>query len=85
MKVFNKAQIISGLDLNLAVQRLEQGFIAYSQGKVQAPPTQAFAFPQANGDCCIKSAHVEGSDTFTVKVSTGFYDNPSKGLPVTTG
>ncbi|MFJ2982810.1 MULTISPECIES: ornithine cyclodeaminase family protein [unclassified Pseudomonas] len=85
MKVFSKEQIISRLDLDLAVQRLEQGFIAFSQGKVQVPPTQAFTFPQANGDCCIKSAHVEGSDTFTVKVSTGFYDNPSKGLPSNDG
>lgn len=80
MKIFNKAQIIASLDLELAVQRLQEGFVAFSKGQVQVPPVQAFAFNQANGDCCVKSAFVEGSDTFTVKVSTGFYDNPAKGL-----
>lgn len=80
MKIFNKAQIIANLDLELAVQRLQEGFVAFSKGHVQVPPVQAFAFNQANGDCCVKSAFVEGSDTFTVKVSTGFYDNPAKGL-----
>ncbi|HEK1689251.1 TPA: ornithine cyclodeaminase family protein [Pseudomonas putida] len=85
MKVFSKQQITARLDVERAVQCLEEGFIAFSQGKVQVPPVQAFAFPQANGDCCIKSAHVEGSDTFTVKLSTGFYDNPSRGLPSNDG
>ncbi|MDR6711632.1 ornithine cyclodeaminase [Pseudomonas hunanensis] len=85
MKVFGKTQIVSTLNLELAIQRLEEGFIAFSAGKVQVPPVQAFAFAQANGDCCVKSAYVEGSDTFTVKVSTGFYDNPSNGLPSNDG
>lgn len=80
MKVFNKQQIISQLDLNLAVKRLEEGFIAFSNGEVQVPPVQAFSFVEANGDCCVKSAYVKGGDTFTVKISTGFYDNPAKGL-----
>ncbi len=80
MKVFGKQQIISQLDLELAVKRLEEGFIAFSNGKVQVPPVQAFSFAEANGDCCVKSAYVQGSDTFTVKISTGFYDNPAKGL-----
>lgn len=80
MKVFGKQQIISQLDLELAVKRLEEGFIAFSNGKVQVPPVQAFSFAEANGDCCVKAAYVQGSDTFTVKISTGFYDNPAKGL-----
>lgn len=80
MKILNKKQIVSQLDVDLAVRRIEEGFVAFSNGKVQVPPVQAFAFEDANGDCCVKSAFIEGSDTFTVKVSTGFYDNSSKGL-----
>ncbi|MGH8440798.1 MAG: ornithine cyclodeaminase family protein, partial [Pseudomonas sp.] len=60
MKVFDKQQIISQLDLELAVKRLEEGFLAFSNGKVQVPPVQAFSFAQANGDCCVKSAYVQG-------------------------
>jgi len=85
MKVFNKAQIIASFNPELAINPLEQGFIAYSEGKVQVPSVQGFAFAQANGDCCVKSAYIEGSPTFTVKLSTGFYDNPSKGLPSNDG
>lgn len=85
MKVFSKAQIIASFNPELAVSQLEKGFIAYSEGKVQVPPVQGFAFRGANGDCCVKSAYIEGSPTFTVKLSTGFYDNPSKGLPSNDG
>jgi ornithine cyclodeaminase len=80
VKVYNQQQIISALNLAEAAEQVEQGFIAFSQGKVKVPPVQNFVFPQANGDCCVKSAWVEGAETFTVKISTGFYDNPSKGL-----
>jgi ornithine cyclodeaminase len=80
MKVLEKNHIIANLDLGKATRMIEEGFIAFSRGQVQVPPVQAFAFPQANGDCCVKSAYMEGSDTFTVKLSTGFYDNPSRGL-----
>lgn len=85
MKVFDRQAIERHLDLDDAERCLVQGFIAYSAGKVQVPPVQAFDFAQANGDCCIKSAFMEGSDTFVVKVSTGFYDNPGKGLPSNDG
>jgi ornithine cyclodeaminase len=85
MKVFDKSAIMAALDVELALQRLQEGFIAYSAGKVQVPPVQTFSFTQANGDCCIKSAFIEGSDTFTVKLSTGFYDNPAKAWTVTMG
>jgi len=85
VKVFDRQQIMAHLDIDDALARIEHGFIAYTAGQVQVPPVQAFAFVQANGDCCIKSAHVEGSDTFTVKVSTGFYDNPGLGLPSNDG
>ncbi|WP_313739433.1 ornithine cyclodeaminase family protein [Pseudomonas sp.] len=80
MKVFDKRQIMAALDVEDALARIEHGFIAYSSGAVQVPPVQAFAFAQDNGDCCIKSAYVDGEETFTVKVSTGFYHNPGKGL-----
>ena len=59
MRVFSKAQIIARFNPELAVSQLEEGFIAYSEGKVQVPPVQGFAFKGANGDCCVKSAYIE--------------------------
>ncbi|SHM11464.1 ornithine cyclodeaminase family protein [Phytopseudomonas punonensis] len=80
MRIVDKQQIVAHIDLDLAVQWIEEGFVAFSNGTVQVPPVQSFAFTGANGDCCVKSAFMEGSETFTVKISTGFYDNPGKGL-----
>lgn len=85
MKLITKPQILASLDTERALSAIEEGFIAYSAGNVQVPPVQAFTFAETNGDCCIKSAYKVGSPTFTVKVSTGFYDNPSNGLPSNDG
>ena len=85
MKLIAKPQILASLDTERALRAIEEGFIAYSAGNVQVPPVQAFTFAETNGDCCIKSAYKAGSPTFTVKVSTGFYDNPSNGLPSNDG
>lgn len=85
MKIYSQTQIVGAMEMNVAAQRLVDGFIAYSRGQVQVPPIQNFIFGQANGDCCVKSAWIEGSEHFTVKISTGFYDNPAKGLPSNDG
>lgn len=85
MKIHDLHSIKTCLDLDAIERRLVEGFKAYSAGQVQAPPVQTFQFRQANGDCCIKSAYLEGGETFVVKVSSGFYDNPGKGLPSNDG
>lgn len=81
MKVFTAQQIKAALNIPQAAERIAEGFIAYAQGRVKVPPVQHLLFPQAQGDCCIKTAWVDGAPTFTVKVATGFYANPAKGLP----
>ncbi len=85
MKIYHQTQIVGAMDMKVAAERIAEGFIAYSQGRVQVPPVQNFIFEQANGDCCVKSAWVTGSDSFTVKISSGFYNNPAKGLPSNDG
>lgn len=85
MKIWTKDEIIARFDMQRAVRMIEQGFIAYSRKTVQVPPVQNFQFDAANGDCCVKSAYVDGTETFAVKVSTGFYDNPKQGLPSNNG
>jgi ornithine cyclodeaminase len=80
MKVIDLEEIKALFNQNDALIRLIAGFEAFSAGRVQLPPAQQFAFTQAEGDCCIKSAWIEGSETFCVKISTGFYHNPSLGL-----
>jgi ornithine cyclodeaminase len=85
MRVLDKRQIQEAYRPALALAMLRIGFIAYSEGRVQQPPVQHFAFPGANGDCCIKSGYLDDDDVFVVKVASGFYDNRKLGLDSTQG
>lgn len=80
MKILNKRQILEAFDADATTLLLKEGFIAYSKRQVQQPPLQHFLFEQASGDCCIKSAWLEGDEQFVLKVSSGFYRNPAQGL-----
>ncbi|HEJ8033027.1 TPA: ornithine cyclodeaminase family protein [Serratia marcescens] len=85
MRILNRQQILAAFDAETITPLLKQGFIAYSQQRVQQPPAQHFLFEQAAGDCCIKSAWLEGDELFVVKISTGFYRNAEQGLPSNQG
>ena len=85
MHILNRQQILAAFDAETITPLLKQGFIAYSQQRVQQPPVQHFLFERAAGDCCIKSAWLEGDELFVVKISAGFYRNAEHGLPSNQG
>ena len=64
---------------------VRDAYIAITDGRANLPPVGYLGFPQANGDCHIKYGHIAGDDVFAVKIAAGFYDNPSNGLPSSTG
>ena len=67
------------IDFPDALQRISDAYVASSEGSIQTPDFMHLEFPAANGDCHIKAGHSKGSDTFVVKIASGFYDNPKKG------
>jgi len=81
----SRAEIEAAVDLDRAFIALEEGFKAAAAGRVQMPPVGYLSFPAHNGDCHIKFGHIAGDSVFVVKIATGFYDNPAKGLPTTSG
>ncbi|MFX0208614.1 MAG: ornithine cyclodeaminase family protein [Candidatus Hodarchaeota archaeon] len=64
---------------------IEEGFVAYSQGKVVVPPVGEMIFQDPPGDCHIKYGFIKGGDYYVVKIAQGFYENPQKGLPSING
>lgn len=72
------------LDLG-AVECVEQAFAALAGGAVVMPPILSMAIEDHNGEVDVKTAYVPGVDSFAVKVSPGFFDNPEIGLPSTSG
>ncbi|UWQ26836.1 ectoine utilization protein EutC (plasmid) [Leisingera aquaemixtae] len=68
-----------------AVDCVEQGFTTLAGGGVEMPPIMTLLVPDHNGEVCVKTAYVPGVESFAMKMSPGFFDNPKLGLPSTTG
>lgn len=66
-------------DTSLAA--IESAFAWIDQGRVSMPPIMHIEAKDRNGDVDVKSAYVSGVPRFAVKIASGFYDNPSRGLP----
>lgn len=73
-----------GLDLQ-AVDVVERAFVALAAGDVVMPPILSMEIPSANGEVDVKAAYIPGFDSFAIKVSPGFFDNPKLGLPSLNG
>ena len=65
----------------LAVDVIRAAFVADGEGRTHVPAVINLDIPQARGEFHIKTAYVEGMPYVAVKVASGFYDNPSRGLP----
>ena len=80
--VLNKEEIESVINMDDAIEAVEDGFEAYNSGKAVTPFPIALQVPDHSGDIHIKPGYVKGYDTYTVKIGSGFYENPQAGLPV---
>ena len=68
-----------------ALEAVAQGFSRLAEGRAFVPPVIAIEIPEHHGEVDIKTAYIEGLDSFAVKVAAGFADNPARGLPYGTG
>lgn len=75
---------VIGLDLD-AVACVENAFKALAGGRVVMPPILRLDIPEHNGEVDVKTAYVPGIDSFAIKISPGFFDNPKLGLPSVNG
>ena len=69
-------EILPSLDLLPAI---EEGFAAYSAGKVVVPPVGELLLDK--GDVHIKYGYLKEDEYYVIKIASGFYDNPALGLP----
>ena len=81
----DKPQIMALFDFETAVQRIHDAYVASAQGNVQTGEVVHLTFPEANGDCHVKSGSIAGTPSYVIKIASGFYDNPAKGLPSSNG
>jgi ectoine utilization protein EutC len=72
--------------LNLeSINIVEQAFRALGRGDVIMPPVLSMHLEQSNGEVDVKTAYIPGIDSFAIKVSPGFFNNPKIGLPSLSG
>lgn len=67
------------------MQAVAEGFIRLSAGEVNLPPVLRIDFPQVQGEVDVKTAVVQGWDSFAIKVASGFLQNNNLGLPTGNG
>ncbi len=68
-----------------AIQCVEQSFHILATQSVIMPPIMQLDIRENNGEVCIKTAYLPGLDSFAIKISPGFFDNPKIGLPSGSG
>jgi ornithine cyclodeaminase len=80
--ILKESEIRQCVELNQeALAAVEDGFTRLADGKAMMPPIMRIDVPENNGEVDIKSAYLEGLDSFAVKMSSGFFDNYKLGLP----
>ena len=67
------------------IQKIEEGFVAYSKGKVVVPPVGEMVFQDPPGDCHIKYGYIKSGEFYVVKIAAGFYENPKIGFSSNSG
>lgn len=83
--MLTKEQIRTVLTLEDCISAVEDAFRAFNSGKAVVPFPVALLVPDHSGDIHIKPGYIEGSDTYTIKIASGFYENPKIGLPSSHG
>lgn len=85
MKILTRKEIEQAVNIPLIIEAIEEGFVAYSQGKTVIPPVAGLHFEGSRGDCHIKYGYAKEGKYYIVKIASGFHDNPKLGLPAGNG
>lgn len=89
MQVIGLEEIRPLLDKAAIIEAIREAFILQARGEIETPaPMQMLFGAQAQelmGDCHVKSALSGSFPYFCIKVATGFYGNPARGLDVNNG
>jgi ornithine cyclodeaminase len=83
--IIDEASLRSAVTPERAVAVIREAFRADGEGRTRVPPVINLEIPAHRGEFHIKTAHIEGVPHVAVKVASGFYDNPARGLPSGSG
>lgn len=85
MKIVTEGELRELVGEAEALEAVEVAFRALAQGRAIQPPPMGMDLVRVRGEVHVKGAYLEGEEVFAMKVASGFYDNPQKGLPTGSG
>jgi len=86
IKILNEKELRQTLKLDGEVLNcIENAFKLLATNDVIMPPILSFPIPEHNGEVDVKTAYVPGINSFAIKMSPGFFNNPTLGLPSLNG
>lgn len=85
VRVIGRQDVEQLISMTDAISAVREAFVAADQGRAVMPPPLELRVPEADGELHVKGAYITGAPVFAVKTATGFYRNPSRGLPVSGG
>lgn len=86
IRILTETDLRKVIDLDMdAIACVENAFHALATKDVRMPPILRLDIDEYNGEVDVKTAYVPGLDSFAIKISPGFFDNPKLGLPSVNG
>lgn len=85
MRIVGEQELRERIGEEQALAAVERAFRALAEGSVVQPAPMGFDFEEARGEVHVKGAYLRGAPIFAVKVASGFYGNPDRGLPMSSG
>ena len=84
--ILNESEIRSCVKMDMdAISAVELGFSKLAAGEVTLPPILRVDIPENKGEVDVKTAYVQGLDSFCIKIASGFFNNRLLGLPSGSG
>lgn len=80
-QIIDLNQIKRALENIDTIKAIEDGFVAYSQGKVVVPPVGEMIFEKPPGEVHIKYGFIKNDDYYVIKIASGFSENYKIDLP----
>lgn len=83
--IIQEAELRAAMTPDRAVAAMREAFRADGEGRTHVPSVINLEIPAARGEFHVKTAHIDGVPHVAVKIASGFFDNPAKGLPSGSG
>lgn len=85
MRMIEESALRAVITPQVAVDAMRDAFRADGDGRAHVPAVINLDVPRHRGEFHVKTAYIDGIRYVAVKIASGFYDNPSKGLPSGSG